>query len=161
MIEDNILTTLFPDEPLFPKSIFGIQGNPRRHLFMITTVAMKKESSPITILEVGSWVGSSALTWAQAIDYFIPEKGRILCVDAWDHYVSNEDMERGKVYNVMEKTCKLAYGIFLHNISTYRGGQELTIFEVRLNLFFHIYQRICLISFISTDHIIMILFYLI
>ena len=53
MLEDNILTTLFPDEPLFPKNIYGIQGNPRRHLFMLATVAMKKEYSPITILEIG------------------------------------------------------------------------------------------------------------
>ena len=124
-----MLNTLFPDEPLFPKNIYGIQGNPRRHLFMLSTVAMKKESSPITILEVGSWVGSSALTWAQAIDSFIPGKGRILCVDAWDHYLSNEDMERGEVYNVMEKTCKLAYSIFLHNISTYKGEARIDHFR--------------------------------
>ena len=129
MLEDNILATLFPDEPLFPKNIYGIQGNPRRHLFMIATVAMTKESSPITILEVGSWAGSSALTWAQAIDSIIPEKGRILCVDSWDHYISKEDIKRGKVYSAMEKTCKLAYSIFLHNISTYGGGARIDHFR--------------------------------
>ena len=116
-----ILMELFPDRPCFVGRTYGIQGVPVRHVFMTGAVdwLSKLRPGPIKILEIGSWIGSSALTWSQALDVLCPEKGEILCVDPWDAYFSESDVEKKDLYRAMNQLGRsgLAYDLFLHNIS--------------------------------------------
>lgn len=64
----------------------GFQGAhaPARQVFLSAAVyARRKASAALRILEIGSYMGSSALTWAHAIDRFTNKGGEILCVDPW------------------------------------------------------------------------------
>jgi tetratricopeptide (TPR) repeat protein len=64
----------------------GFQGAhaPARQVFLSAAVyARHGGTDPLRILEVGSYMGSAALTWAHAIDRFIDKGGSILCVDPW------------------------------------------------------------------------------
>ena len=49
---------------------YAILSAPVRHVFMITTVwylAQEKKREDMQILEIGSWVGASALSFAQGL----------------------------------------------------------------------------------------------
>ena len=134
----DILKLLSNDSVYFPSSLLPHPFN-TRHLFMAGTVGLLKERSrPIKVLEIGSWIGSSALTWASAINEFIPNKGALLCVDPWLPYNLIQDSglqedtktrdERyvrlgpGRVLAEAKNMRKIAeseipYNCFLHNIS--------------------------------------------
>ena len=92
---------------------------------MAGTVGLLKERSrPIKVLEIGSWIGSSALTWASAINEFIPNNGALLCVDPWLPYNLIQDsglQEDTKTRDEkdMRKIAEseISYNCFLHNIS--------------------------------------------
>ena len=72
-----ILTALFGNKPYFAGRTFGFQGDSRRHMFMACALqAAIPKDRPVRILEVGSWVGSSALTWAQAIPPLLTARRR-------------------------------------------------------------------------------------
>lgn len=82
----NELKLLFPDEPFLGASVFGVQGanTIMRHMVMSSFVSYLRRDH-LVMLEVGSWIGNSALTWGQAIDAFCPGKGTVLCVDPLRH----------------------------------------------------------------------------
>jgi len=102
---------------------------------MAGTVALASElTRPIKILEIGSWIGTSALTWATAIDEFIREKGALICVDPWLPYVSRNDIESElgeTVYTPMNDVADLglAYECFLHNIEYAPSGVQIDHFR--------------------------------
>ena len=50
-------------------------------------LAQDRGGSFLNVLEVGSWVGVSALTFGKALAYHNGGKGHITCVDAWSPYV--------------------------------------------------------------------------
>lgn len=81
----------------------------------------------LRILEIGSWVGASALTFAQALDQFCPHRGSILCIDPWDDYFHGEDVAKGGVYGAMDEIGRLglAYALFQHNIRFARPGVRI------------------------------------
>ena len=92
---------------------------------MAGTVGLLKERSrPIKVLEIGSWIGSSALTWASAINEFIPNKGALLCVDPWLPYnlIQGSGLQED-TKTIDEKSMRkiaeseIPYNCFLHNIS--------------------------------------------
>ena len=73
------LAVLFPNEPYFLGDTMGVMGDPARHLFMTAAVATQADlDRPLRVLEIGSWIGFSTLTWAQALED-LPHKGTILC----------------------------------------------------------------------------------
>ncbi len=114
------LAVLFPHEPYFLGDTMGVMGEPLRHLYMSAAVATLRDlGRAVRVLEIGSWIGFSTLTWAQALDEFLPHKGSILCVDPWASYWSPAEIKAGGVMATMDfMACSdLAYNLFRHNIT--------------------------------------------
>ncbi len=114
-----MLSNLFPDSPFFGGKTHGIQGFAIRHIFMACAIHKIAESnSEPKLLEVGSWTGSSVLTWSQAIVEFCSGGGTILCVDPWLPYFNEKDIFSNSGYQDMndDAALDLSYNLFLHNI---------------------------------------------
>ena len=77
------------------------------------------EGLSFQILEIGSWAGGSAISWAEAIARFNGRRGSVLCVDPWVPYLEPQ-IGRAPIYGAMSRA--LASGevlqLFLHNIRT-------------------------------------------
>jgi tetratricopeptide (TPR) repeat protein len=103
----------------------GFQGAhaPARQVFLSAAVyARRSTAAPLRILEVGSYMGSSALTWAHAIDRFIDKGGSILCVDPWapgPMYAFDDEM------NLLMARSDGAYQAFQRNAQ--RAPKSVTI----------------------------------
>lgn len=113
---DNFLS-LPADRPCFNTNVAGVQGNPRRHLYL-SKLMNAMSGQPVRLLEIGSWIGASALTFAFSMREF-RISGEILCVDPWLPYFDKTDVAQGTVYEIMNKlgSTDAAYQLFLHNIS--------------------------------------------
>lgn len=113
-----MLKLLFGDRPVFDV-ILGIQGHPIRHAFMATSVFYLERANggkPIHILEIGSWIGSSAFTWGQALAT-CKNQGSITCVDPWTPYLGSRP-GISETLSTMENALQadLPYQLFLHNM---------------------------------------------
>jgi len=103
----------------------GFQGAhaPARQVFLSAAVhARRGASAPLRILEIGSYMGSSALTWAHAIDRFTDKGGSILCVDPWASgpmYAFDDEM------NLLMTRSDGAYQAFQRN--TQRAPRSVVI----------------------------------
>lgn len=121
MSNQHMLTFIAGSQPMFHAD-YMILSAPVRHVFMMATVwhLCKQTKNPdLQILEVGSWVGASALSWAQGLRLYNDAKGTLTCVDAWKPFF-NRETHHGDVYTNMEQalSTETAYQLFLHNIST-------------------------------------------
>lgn len=70
-------------------------------------------------MEIGSWLGASALSFAQGLQDHNDAQGTITCVDAWKPFF-DEEKNSADVHKNMQAMLgsDIAYNIFLHNIST-------------------------------------------
>jgi len=109
---------LTPGVPFFGGPTAGVQQNTVESLLQTALVSrLAKRGEPLAILEIGSWLGFSALTWAHAIERFAGN-GSVLCVDPWEPYFSQDDVEKfDPVYRVMNDLLASgeAYRLFRHN----------------------------------------------
>ncbi|MCE3237224.1 MAG: hypothetical protein K0R24_205 [Gammaproteobacteria bacterium] len=101
---------------------YAILSAPVRHVFMIATIwylTQKNKINNLQVLEIGSWMGASALSWAQGLQLHNNAKGTITCLDAWKPFF-NRAIHKDDVYITMEQalSSETAYQIFSHNIST-------------------------------------------
>ena len=81
---DDLLHRL-QDGPFFPPS--GLQGRhaPERQVYMAAAVCAKRAlERPLRILEIGSYMGASLLTWAAAAVHFTTGTAEITCIDPWE-----------------------------------------------------------------------------
>ncbi|NQV54231.1 MAG: class I SAM-dependent methyltransferase [Rhodospirillales bacterium] len=104
--------------PMFD-GIYGVFGNPVRQLFMMGTLwelARRRPERQLRILEIGSWVGFSALTWAWAVAYYAGARGSVLCIDSWAPYFDTT-VNQSNFYIGTNHTLNNgdAYQLFLHN----------------------------------------------
>jgi len=80
---------------------------------------LPSRNRPLRLLEVGSWLGNSALTWIQAADHYLPLcdglKAELLCVDPWELQDVTLGPTSVKMNSVVEDD--FAYRLFLHNVS--------------------------------------------
>lgn len=121
----SLINLFFPKGPYFLGDTQGIQGDAlRRHPGMSATVSLQARANHrLQILEIGSYAGFSALTWAQSMEEFSPEGGELLCVDPWTAFIDGADVE--KVRSSLGADAPWAfdssmddiYDLFLHNIS--------------------------------------------
>jgi predicted O-methyltransferase YrrM len=121
MSAQPLLKFIAGKQPIFTSN-YSILSAPVRHVFMIGTVWFLTKDQPIDnmqILEIGSWVGASALSWAQGLELYNKAQGTITCVDAWKPFF-NRDTHKDDVYVNMEQALgtETAYQIFNHNIGT-------------------------------------------
>lgn len=130
----TVFRALFGDAPYFGGTTFGFQGNFRRHVFMACAAQLgQRPGTPLRILEIGSWMGSSALTWAQTMRQTAPLGGKITCVDLWAPFTVEDDLAKGGVYadfNALAKT-EIPYELFLHNTRSITGWVEREVHRGR------------------------------
>jgi len=118
----NILDNLEAGKPCFDHKK-AILSAPVRHMFMIASIwylTNKNRDNNLSILEIGTWFGASALSWAQGLEEYANGKGNLTCVDAWVPFFNLEEHKEKKYVLEMEELLKsdFAYKIFLHNIGT-------------------------------------------
>ena len=106
--------------PYFGRYMWASQGLPLRHVVMQELVRLEAQRQPgrlIRILEVGSWAGGSAITWAEALKRYAGG-GQVLCVDPWKPYFTRADRPDAPVYRRMAEALErdTIYGLFLHNV---------------------------------------------
>ncbi len=114
-----------PSLPILDEA-YAILSAPVRHVLMIGTVwyATQQGRKPdLHILEVGSWYGASALSWAQGMMLHNGGQGHLTCVDAWEPYL-DRTQHTEEVYTAMEHALDSgeAYHRFLHNTATLPKG---------------------------------------
>ncbi|WP_173983079.1 class I SAM-dependent methyltransferase [Magnetospirillum sp. SS-4] len=95
---------------------FGFQGThaPERQVYMSAAVHMLGTAGrPISILEIGTYMGASMITWARAIERFSGGIGEIYCLDPWDGADSAqyddhmaEDIQSGLAYRVFQNATR-------------------------------------------------------
>lgn len=103
----------------FGSYLAATQGKSIRHYYMQEVVRKycKNHNESMIILELGSWAGGSAITWAEAIKRYCAKQGRVLCIDPWVDYI---DPSKNKEWT--HKTMKKAfkndniYNLFFYNI---------------------------------------------
>lgn len=74
------------EDGLFFGASSGFQGAhaPARQVFLSATVhSLRHAPGPLRILEIGSYMGSSTITWARALERLAGRPGEILCIDPW------------------------------------------------------------------------------
>lgn len=121
MSYQTLLKILTNDKPAMTCQ-HAILNAPVRHSFMMATVwylTQQSKREDFNIMEVGSWYGASALTWAQGLKTYNDAKGSITCVDAWEPFF-DMDKHSDEIYKNMSESlnCEAAYNIFLHNVRT-------------------------------------------
>ncbi|MGE0873245.1 MAG: class I SAM-dependent methyltransferase [Burkholderiales bacterium] len=122
----RFLAQLFPDGPYFEGGTAGRQCTIARHAEIASLVSLVKRQR-VDILEVGSWIGHSALTWSEAIAAFCPEKGTVVCIDPWAPYFEDSARNEAGPYLQMEGLAStgLAYDLFLHNVRFAASGVNI------------------------------------
>jgi predicted O-methyltransferase YrrM len=99
--------------PFFPDVWGGILG-PHRHLWLQAMVySLRKLDRRISIVEAGSWIGGSALTFAESASRFCSTKASIICVDFW----KPAEIHQETGFDVSIFDDEFAYRIFRHNAS--------------------------------------------
>lgn len=119
----NLINKLSPKKPALDFQ-YAVLSAPVRHVFMMSVIwhltkKNDRKESDLSILEIGSWLGASALSWAQGLDEYNKSLGSITCVDAWQPFFTKEE-HTDHVYETMEALLEseIAYNLFLHNIGT-------------------------------------------
>jgi predicted O-methyltransferase YrrM len=138
----KIFYSLSAGQPYFPETLFGVQSHPLRYLHMTQTVHLLAERFPereLNILEIGTWIGASALTWIYALDLYAKGQGTIYCCDLWETYFDIEaerrkQPDRGPQADVpalaMDTAAEagLPLDLFLYNVEVGGGkGRIVTI----------------------------------
>lgn len=107
------------------------QGDPRRHYYMQMLVKNEcygQDKGKFMILEVGSWAGGSAITWAEAVKKYNPAGGEIICVDPWVDYIDPQ-INKDFAYGYMKKAFvkDRIFSLFLHNIRASGYADIITV----------------------------------
>lgn len=102
------------------------------------------------ILEIGSWLGSSAIVWADAITKYNNGNGLVVCVDPWAPYVESENLGINNTPYIMNEALKKdkIFPLFLNNIRSfgmeniikpYRGKSDEVLPTLREKCFNFVY----------------------
>jgi hypothetical protein len=122
----ELLRALRPGRPILDLDL-GILSAPVRHLFMIGTIwhlAVRCGRRSLRVLEIGSWCGASALSWAQGLAVHAGGTGSITCVDVWAPFFRGGPDAETACGRAMDGLLDsgAAYELFLHNIGTLPPG---------------------------------------
>jgi predicted O-methyltransferase YrrM len=120
MSDVQLVRALLLGKPYFGSSMAAMQGPPIRHSILdaiARAIVRRKGTGPVRILEVGSWAGASAITFALALRS-LRCKGQILCVDRWEPYLDVE-VEKDSHYVRMNEAAEshTIFKLFRHNLA--------------------------------------------
>ena len=113
--------------------VFGqgaIQGAhaPARQVYMSAAVDLLKATpAPLRILEIGSYMGASLLTWADAVERLYGREAEILCIDPWGDFGAGQ--YRPEVQQAFKS--QIAYEIFRHNAKLVGKKHNISVAEMR------------------------------
>jgi predicted O-methyltransferase YrrM len=117
----RLAQALLEGRPYFGPALRSLQGLAIRHKYILPVVKALTRKGPIEILEVGSWAGASAISWAAALKR-LGLDGHVTCVDPWlpyfdleaqsksaGHYARmNEAAENGAIRKLFEHNIAAA-----------------------------------------------------
>jgi predicted O-methyltransferase YrrM len=134
MDEHNFRRALREGQPYFGPKLASLQGHPRRHAYMralVQALHRQRPPGPLRVLEIGSWAGGSAITWATALDE-CGRDGRVFCLDTW-RPAFDRDLDRETVYAEMRKGVEddQILRLFLHNIRAARIEHRVVVLRGR------------------------------
>jgi len=117
----QLIHALLTDKPYFGPAMRALQGPAIRHRYLSAIVGVLSHSisrGKISILEIGSWAGASAVTWAKSIQD-LGREGKVICVDQWQPYF-DEGLENAPHYRAMNEAAEdnKIFKLFLHNLRT-------------------------------------------
>ena len=112
---------LLQNKPYFGFYLMAAQTWEVRKSYMQNLVKreiLSSDKEGFRILEIGSWAGNSALTWAEAIRDS-GQKYEIVCVDPWAPYVKPEKGMINTAPMIMERALKnnKIFKLFQHNVA--------------------------------------------
>jgi len=145
--------TLWTNKPYFGPVMLAYGPSPLRIPYMEKVVELEIANSPegyYKVMEIGSWVGGSAIVWAEALKKLKDKKGLVVCVDAWESYLGQADLINTPQALKAEKALanNKIYKLFCHNIrsaghsdvvETHRGKSDKvlpTLSDHEFNLVF-------------------------
>ena len=116
---NDIQAALNCNLPYFGRIAVGVASLPVRYSVLrslVKWIVNQNPGKPVNILEVGSWIGASALTFARSIQEFNGSKGSITCVDSWKPYLDTT-INNEYVHKLMTAASEsnISYELFLHN----------------------------------------------
>lgn len=110
-------------KPYFGTVYLAGQTWEERKIFMSQLIKSEMEKSSekhLSILEIGSWAGNSAVLWGDAIKKN-NGVGTVFCVDPWEPYLKSSDKEKVNVATlIMDRALAKGkiFKLFLHNIKS-------------------------------------------
>jgi predicted O-methyltransferase YrrM len=131
MSKEQYHQCLRESRPYFGTYLGARQGDPRRHIYMqsvVQAVAEQKGGAPIRILELGSWAGGSAITWAAALKRLNGGRGLVVCVDPWTPYFDPKSLGGNQTLHEMSGALESGeiVRLFQHNVRT-TGNDDVVI----------------------------------
>jgi predicted O-methyltransferase YrrM len=123
----RLAEALLLKRPYFGPALRAIPGPAERHRYMLPVVRAAAREGRGEILEVGSWAGASAVTWASAIRT-LGLDGQVTCVDSWAPYF-DLSKENGEHYRKMNLAAEqgAVEKLFRHNIETSGVGDLVSV----------------------------------
>ena len=131
--ETNITAGHTPPETLFPQTCpkpsirvpEGLAQKPReKDLFTSVCSSVK----PSSVLEIGSWLGASALGWHKAATK-LGQTSKIYCIDTWlgspEHFLETHGKEWGKDKLLISERGPQFFEGFLSNIHRWGCGDSI------------------------------------
>ncbi len=119
------------NEPYLERIMHARRGNPIRHAYMQLLVQQecrRRQGRPFHILEIGSWAGGSAITWAEAIKQFSSGGGIVVCIDKREpHFEPWQCREPGPYREMNDAlSSRKIFELFIHNIRA-SGHDDIVI----------------------------------
>ncbi|MDP6429239.1 MAG: class I SAM-dependent methyltransferase [Rhodospirillales bacterium] len=117
---------------VFGESAIHSAHAPARQVYMSACVDILGKSlgdtpPPLRILEIGSYMGASLLTWAAAAERLYRKGCEILCIDPWGD--SGAGQYKPGVQQALES--QIAYEIFRHNAAVTGKKDNVSVIEMR------------------------------
>lgn len=116
----DLLKLVSGNQPFLDKGVCF--GSPRPcHVFMVDLIrrladATGSDDMPIHVLEIGSWLGASLLTWDAALGKYNDGQGTLTSIDPHSPYITpTPDATEFEKQFARIMTTGLAYEIFRHN----------------------------------------------
>ncbi len=109
--------------PYFGDYLLACQGLRTRHIYMDMLVRTYVENHPgafINILEIGSWAGASATTFARSLKKHNGGEGLVICVDPWKPYHTEGQLAgSNECIEEMDRALRQdeIFELFWHNIT--------------------------------------------